>query len=353
MRRFTFFGMLAVALLGLGWMTSTASAGSAQKGFRFPPFKVKYIQAAAPSAKPYLRDFNFTDVVGKIPIAMMYFLPGHKGSEAELQAANATAMLPFFKDKIRFLAITKVNSLKEVKKVFARLQKLKVTLPVLIDDSRGLLAYVTLTRHVPSYSVVTVKGYLRLSNASSLTETVRPGMSLFKALRDVAAHKDIPYTRAPGASPNPLDLVGKKAPAYRSEPALPSIKVTWPTSGPSRAPTILVFWSVGCPHCRKTLPPLDKYAQKNKGRFHLLTYAQVDDDLRKDMLKTFINEHKLQCPVLADAKGVISARYQILKVPTFVLIDPMGVVRDVHSGGGEKIGEALDQMLKRYQASKK
>ncbi len=342
---------MLLLLIGL-WVSPPTQAESTQKGFRFPPFKVKFIQASTPKAKPYLKDFNFTDVIGKMPIVMMYFLPGHKGSETELQAIHTTANLPMFKDKIRFFAITKVSNQKELKQVFARLQQLKVTLPVLIDDSRGLLAYVTLTRHVPSYSIVTTKGYLRLSNASSLTETVRPRTSLFKLLQDVAANKEIPYTRAPGASPNPLDLIDKKAPDYRSQPILPNTTQP-PTSSPSNLPTLLAFWSVGCPHCRTTLPPLDQYAQKNQHRFHLITYVQADDDLRKDMLKTFLTEYKLQCPILADPKGQISARYQVLTVPTFVLIGPKGFVRAMHSGGGKKIGEAVDRMLQQYHSPKK
>ncbi|MCK6511333.1 TlpA family protein disulfide reductase [Myxococcota bacterium] len=344
MQSIKFIGYCTVTLwLGL-WKAPHIHAESAQKGFRFPPFKVKYIQASSPKAKPYLKDFNFTDVIGKIPIVMIYFLPGHKGSETELQAAHAASNLPMFKDKIRFFAITKVNSQKEVKQAFTRLQQLKITLPVLVDDSRGLLAYVTLTRHVPSYSIVTTKGYLRLSNASSLTETVRPHTTLFQLLQQVAANVEIPYTRAPGASPNPLDLIGKKAPNYQSQPILPNTTPS-PALTPPKLPTLLVFWSVGCPHCRTTLPPLDQYAQKNQHRFRLITYVQADDDLRKDMLKTFHAEQKLQCPILADPKGEISARYQILTVPTFVLIGPDGLVRAMHAGGGKKIGESIERML--------
>jgi thiol-disulfide isomerase/thioredoxin len=199
-------------------------------------------------------------------------------------------------------------------------------------------------------------------------ETVRPKMTLLKLLQGVVTDQDPPFTRAPGASPNPLDLIGKPAPAFDPQPALsaeippkqndaktpptPRKNETPPPQAakrflkPHKLPRLLVFWSIRCPHCRTTIPPLDAYAQKHNQRLQVLSFVQSDSQLVKDMLKTFVKDKQIKLAILDDPKGQVSNDYYILKVPTLLLVDTQGIVRGVSTGGGEKVGEDVERLLK-------
>lgn len=310
------------------------------KGFRFPSFQVPSLQLS--SKKATQKMFNFADVIGKQAIVLLYFMPGHEASETELKALAAASVL--LKGTL-VMGMTKASKKEEIQKAKAFVEKNGIALPILLDE-KGLLAYVTLTRHVPSYAGITKSGYLRLSNASALTETIGPHQTTLRYLKSLAAHEDVPFLRAPGYSPNPYDLIGKKAPPFKSSHLHAGTgEIAIPEGLSKEKPTLLVFWASGCPHCQKTLPPLDKYAKEKKAKFDLLTLVNADDEGRRKALKEFVDSTSLGCKILSDDKGKVSDMYLIMMVPTMFFVDTQGVIRFVYSGGGEKIGDTLERLM--------
>jgi len=316
-----------------------------KRGFRFPAFKAKYIQFV-PKKRMRLRNLNLAKIVGKKPIVFVYFMVGHKQSETELLAANGLAKI--YKG-VQFVGITRVRTRKDLKNAYKKLGQLKVNMPVLLDNHKGLLAYVTLTRSVPSYAVVTHDGYLGCSRASSLTELVRPGLKFMDILGKAAKKEKFPFMLASGFSPNPYNLVGKPAPVFNTKLVLgkKTIALKKFCKG-SKKPVVLVFWSIGCPHCRAMLPKLDLYAKQNKDKVRILTLVQADVAKRVKEVEKFVKDNKLSCRIFSDAKGAVSKQYHVAMVPTIFLLKPNGSVFTVVKNSRKGIAYALNQALKKY-----
>ena len=340
---------LCLAIFCLHTSPHTADAAKKGNGFRFPSFKVTYFQYKQ-KQKYYRKVFNFASVIGKKPVVMFYFLPQHAPSITELKVFAATSKV--FKDSVQFFAVTKAQTRKEAQAAYKKMKELKIDIPVLLDE-KGLMAYVMLTRRVPSYAVVTRSGYLRLARASQLTETIAPGVSLLQFITKVSKGKEPPFARALGYSPNPYDLIGKKAPSLTGKYALKDGKGSLSGMLKKKKPALVVFWSVTCPHCQATLPPLCKYAKKKKA-FDMLGVVRTDKKQLKNMLKALVKKHTpMQAmTMLSPEKPTSTAEYRVMSVPTLFLVDTKGVIRAVNVGGGKHIQPIIDRMLESLKKPK-
>jgi thiol-disulfide isomerase/thioredoxin len=339
-----------VSTLVLGWMAPTdgqaqptkKNAGKKRRGFKFPPIKVPYVHYEG-KAKMAKKVYNFTKLIGKKPFVMFYFLPTHKASLTELKAYAAASKI--FGNKIQFFAATKATNVDEAKAAFNKMKELNIRLPVLLDE-KGLVAYVMLTRRVPAYAMVTKSGRFTLGRAGSLTEKIDAKNTLLGLITRVAAGEEVDFTIAPGYSPNPYNLIGKKALDFNAPGVFNKKSVRFKHYiKKDKRPVVLAFWSITCPHCQKTMPVLAKFANSNKKRFRLLTMAVIHKPEYKKMAKVYFKKHKLSFSLLNDKKGKTFNDYRIMTVPTLFVIDPSGVIRNAHLGGGEKVDKALLPML--------
>lgn len=345
-----------VSTLVLGWMAPTHSHAqptknkAAQKGtkakkrrgFKFPPIKVPYVQYDG-KAKMAKKVYNFKKLVGKKPFVMFYFLPSHKSSVTELRAYAAASKI--FGNKIQFFAATKATNVSEAKAAYKKMKELNVRLPLLLDE-KGLVAYVMLTRRVPAYAMVTKSGRFTLGRASALTEKVDANNTLLGMITRVAAGEEIDFTIAPGYSPNPFNLIGKKAIDFKAAGVFDNKKFHFSSYvKKDKRPVVLAFWSITCPHCQKTMPVLQKFAKENEKRFRLMTMAVIHKPEYKKMAKVYFKKHKLNFPLLNDKKGKTFTDYRIMTVPSLFLIDRDGVIRNALLGGGTKVDKALLPML--------
>ena len=76
----------------------------------------------------------------------------------------------------------------------------------------------------------------------------------------------------------------------------------------------------------------------------------VNVEQEHELAKAFLKETPVDFPILLDASNKVSQAYQVIAMPTTIMIDREGKVRDVHKGykaGDEKKYKKLIKKLVR------
>jgi thiol-disulfide isomerase/thioredoxin len=96
-----------------------------------------------------------------------------------------------------------------------------------------------------------------------------------------------------------------------------------PEAGVS-GPHALTFYKVTCPTCQMAAPVFDRFATAYPG-----AVVGVGQDPPR-LLERFADEHGVRYPSVSDVEPyAISAAYDIEHVPTLVVVDGDGIVRDL------------------------
>ena len=87
-------------------------------------------------------------------------------------------------------------------------------------------------------------------------------------------------------------------------------------------PVILFFWTTWCPYCRKELKQLNTmHAELLKNGVEL---AAVNVEEPADKVQRFIQSYPFSYRVLLDIDAKVAEAYDILGVPTYILINKKG-----------------------------
>jgi thiol-disulfide isomerase/thioredoxin len=112
---------------------------------------------------------------------------------------------------------------------------------------------------------------------------------------------------------------------------------------------VIDFWASWCDPCREQLPALDRLAREH-GPAGLEVYGVAFDEDRA-MVEAFLAHTPVSFPVLWDRGGEqLSARFEITRLPTTLLVDRAGIVRSVHLGYDEAEGRKLEDEVRRLLA---
>ena len=84
----------------------------------------------------------------------------------------------------------------------------------------------------------------------------------------------------------------------------------------------LNFWATWCPPCRGEMPSMEQLYQKFKDKDFVMLAVDLRED--KDAVEKFIEEYKLNFPVLLDSKGKVGRTYMVTNIPTTYLISNQG-----------------------------
>ena len=107
--------------------------------------------------------------------------------------------------------------------------------------------------------------------------------------------------------------------------------------------TVLTFGALWCPTCRNEMPELDEFAAANSDR---LMFYMVDIREPAEKVKRYLNEKKLNVPMLLDETGGVSRQYGIKTIPTTVMVDSRG--RIVYRKDGEVTRTELEQAATKH-----
>lgn len=108
--------------------------------------------------------------------------------------------------------------------------------------------------------------------------------------------------------------------------------------------TILEFWATWCPACRAAIPRLNQWAKTRKN----IQIIGISDE-KEEVVQAFLKTEKIDYTIAIDSQDRIQADFQIGSIPTFILVDPKGVVREIALGAGDYL-ETLIQKAERLNS---
>lgn len=111
---------------------------------------------------------------------------------------------------------------------------------------------------------------------------------------------------------------------------------------------LLNFWASWCGPCRTEMPLLNDL----QNRYEPLGFTVLGVNVEEDSApaKTFLSKTPVDFPILLDNRNQVSKQYDVLAMPTTVMIDRNGKVRYLHKGyqaGDEKKYKKMIKQLVR------
>jgi thiol-disulfide isomerase/thioredoxin len=135
---------------------------------------------------------------------------------------------------------------------------------------------------------------------------------------------------------------GDAAPAF----ALPAIGPKGALGAPVRLAdsqgrvTVLDFWATWCGPCLHAMPAMNALATSHPSDVAVIA-VNLDDPVAA---RALFDERGYHMQLVSD-DGQVSERYGVTSIPHSVVIDPAGVVRLVHRGGGGDVEAEVTKIL--------
>jgi peroxiredoxin len=90
------------------------------------------------------------------------------------------------------------------------------------------------------------------------------------------------------------------------------------------------FWASWCGPCRQEMPLLDELYNNYKPLGFTILGVNVEED--SDKAKAVLKDIPVNFPVLFDTQNTVSRLYNVVAMPSTVLVDREGKVRYLHKG---------------------
>jgi peroxiredoxin len=113
----------------------------------------------------------------------------------------------------------------------------------------------------------------------------------------------------------------------------------------ARGPLVLDFWATWCKPCVTSLPELESLWGRYAGRGVTVLGVSIDGPRNVSRVRPFLNKLGLTFPVAIDDDGAMQERFQVVAVPTTIVIGADRRIRFVRAGyGGGGLGEVEDAL---------
>lgn len=93
---------------------------------------------------------------------------------------------------------------------------------------------------------------------------------------------------------------------------------------------LINFWASWCGPCVKEMPLLNKIHKKYEPLGFTVLGVNVEQD--SDNARAFLASNGVDFPILLDSKNQVTQQYDVIAMPTTVLVDRDGKIRFVHKG---------------------
>ena len=97
------------------------------------------------------------------------------------------------------------------------------------------------------------------------------------------------------------------------------------------SPVVLNFWATWCTPCKAEMPELEALYRETGGgsSFEILAINMRE---APEPVASYGEELRLTFPLVVDPDGLLSTSYRVTVLPTTVVIDAQGIVREQHLG---------------------
>ena len=126
-----------------------------------------------------------------------------------------------------------------------------------------------------------------------------------------------------------LEVIGKAAPT--------SLEVEkWYTSEAkidfaSDQPTLLVFWEIWCPHCKREVPKMQATWDKYKGKIQMVGLTKLTRSAAEEKVVEFLKDNKVNYPI-AKENGDLSKHFNVSGIPAAAVVKGGKIVWRGHPG---------------------
>ena len=90
---------------------------------------------------------------------------------------------------------------------------------------------------------------------------------------------------------------------------------------------ILSFWGSWCPECRQQMPILNGFAKEYRDKIEIIG---VNTGEAEKTVMSFVKDIGIEYKILLDAKGQVARIYDVVGVPTNVLINKEGLIKNLN-----------------------
>lgn len=88
---------------------------------------------------------------------------------------------------------------------------------------------------------------------------------------------------------------------------------------------VLNFWATWCGPCRVEMPEFERYQARLGDRVAILGVNMQEPPT---LVAPFVRQYALTFPILLDESGAIAAPYRVTGLPTSVILDRAGIIRE-------------------------
>ncbi len=108
---------------------------------------------------------------------------------------------------------------------------------------------------------------------------------------------------------------------------------------------LINFWASWCGPCREEMPLLNDLHKKYEPLGFTVLGVNVEEDARN--ARGFLKNFPVDFPVLLDNKNQVSKKYNVIAMPTTVVVDRDGNMRFLHKGYKPGDEEKYRKMVKK------
>ena len=108
---------------------------------------------------------------------------------------------------------------------------------------------------------------------------------------------------------------------------------------------LINFWASWCGPCREEMPLLNDLHKKYEPLGFTVLGVNVEEDARN--ARGFLKDFPVDFPVLLDSKNQVSKQYNVIAMPTTVVVDRDGNMRFLHKGYKPGDEEKYRKMVKK------
>ncbi len=128
-----------------------------------------------------------------------------------------------------------------------------------------------------------------------------------------------------------LEVVGKTAPSDFSK-GVEKWLVNESSVDMGNGTTLLVFWEVWCPHCRREVPKLkETYTTYQSRGLNLVGLTKISRSATEDSVNEFINENEVNYP-MAKEDGSLSQHFNVSGIPAAAAVKDGKIIWRGHPG---------------------